>query len=596
MGDWSDDDEDTRRSLYQSVPLDFAQEAIRLLHLHPGHFDDPIQCELSVASLSTYEDYDLIASDLFGEGEGPSPPYEALSYTWGSHTPQRPVSLNNGANLGTTENLFQALRNLRRKDRSRVLWVDALCINQHDHKEKSHQIQLMGKIFALAGCVLVWLGVYGARSDSVDAVKHPPDMDLILNQLAPSDTFRATEPPWETRVWTLQEFIMARQKGRGKAPRICIGTEETSCQRLPGWEPNLQNFEKSMQFDAVQRHLEHLDDMRLYMPAGGNDIFQLLSTALKMNARDPRDKVYSLLAILPQGERQCLQPDYTKSIAEVWTTATFASISFREALDILLFAAADLERPEGLPSWSANFGMLESSTATGFASVHETVWEPFKPWLIPQPECPVPYKPTMSSDQKSLTVYGKTIDHVRIVACIEEMYLKGNVEQILRFRRRDSEEDIAEWNFSSERPLRSLLYTKAEDGLIIKKLFKLWTAPPPDGSSEDDRDLFAEHAARMLQVEEWSHFFTQTSNNFAVFVTEAGALGFGAKGIAVGDEIVQLFGGLAAVVLSPMEGGRGRMFRGFAPGTWMFDMVEGKLRELAEELVEDERLEKYVLA
>lgn len=45
-----------------------------------------------------------------------------------------------------------------RNDRKQYLWVDALCINQQDPQEKTHQVQLMGKIYSLAESVLVWLG------------------------------------------------------------------------------------------------------------------------------------------------------------------------------------------------------------------------------------------------------------------------------------------------------------------------------------------------------------------------------------------------------------------------------------------------------
>lgn len=42
--------------------------------------------------------------------------------------------------------------------RPRSLWVDAVCINQRDNKEKGHQVALVAKIYSNANCVLVWLG------------------------------------------------------------------------------------------------------------------------------------------------------------------------------------------------------------------------------------------------------------------------------------------------------------------------------------------------------------------------------------------------------------------------------------------------------
>ena len=37
---------------------------------------------------------------------------------------------------------------------ARVLWIDALCINQHDVEERNHQVQIMSKIFGSARRVL----------------------------------------------------------------------------------------------------------------------------------------------------------------------------------------------------------------------------------------------------------------------------------------------------------------------------------------------------------------------------------------------------------------------------------------------------------
>jgi len=38
------------------------------------------------------------------------------------------------------------------------LWVDALCINQHDLQEKSDQVRMMGEIYRRSWNVMVWVG------------------------------------------------------------------------------------------------------------------------------------------------------------------------------------------------------------------------------------------------------------------------------------------------------------------------------------------------------------------------------------------------------------------------------------------------------
>jgi hypothetical protein len=59
--------------------------------------------------------------------------------------------------LSITENLHSALRQLRQTENHRILWVDAVCINQSDDVEKGRQVALMGEIYKRASSVLVWL-------------------------------------------------------------------------------------------------------------------------------------------------------------------------------------------------------------------------------------------------------------------------------------------------------------------------------------------------------------------------------------------------------------------------------------------------------
>jgi hypothetical protein len=64
-----------------------------------------------------------------------------------------------------TVNLHEALSHLRDRSIERIIWVDAVCINQNDGEEKGQQIQLMAKIYGQASRVLVWLGEAADNSD-----------------------------------------------------------------------------------------------------------------------------------------------------------------------------------------------------------------------------------------------------------------------------------------------------------------------------------------------------------------------------------------------------------------------------------------------
>ncbi|KAF0319668.1 hypothetical protein GQ607_013148, partial [Colletotrichum asianum] len=123
-------------------PLDLSKRGIRLLRLLKSHAG-PICCEL----------FEVKVTD-----RGCDTPYEALSYVWGSPDLTHQIEVN-GKELSITANLHVALSYLRLADTDRVLWVDAVCIDQNNRKKRGHQVQQMGDIYRQARQVVVWLGV-----------------------------------------------------------------------------------------------------------------------------------------------------------------------------------------------------------------------------------------------------------------------------------------------------------------------------------------------------------------------------------------------------------------------------------------------------
>uniref|UniRef100_A0A4E9DDL1 Heterokaryon incompatibility domain-containing protein n=1 Tax=Gibberella zeae TaxID=5518 RepID=A0A4E9DDL1_GIBZA len=131
---------------------------IRLLHLLPlqtnNHHQSSAPWHQCVNLECTFETVHLASA----------PPYEALSYTWGDEPASVRILLN-GKELLVRPNLAYALAALRTSE-PRVLWVDALCINQKDTMERNHQVGMMGGIFRRADRVLVWLGRPSSNWDS----------------------------------------------------------------------------------------------------------------------------------------------------------------------------------------------------------------------------------------------------------------------------------------------------------------------------------------------------------------------------------------------------------------------------------------------
>lgn len=139
-------------------PIDLSRDAIRLVRLYKGSFHQEFRCEL----------VETFLSELDGV------PYEALSYTWGGNSLEENGAeiLLNGQEVSITENLRDALRCLRLQDCDRMLWVDALCIDQANNKEKGHQVGQMRLVYEKAEQVLVWLGPSSDDTESLMVCSH----------------------------------------------------------------------------------------------------------------------------------------------------------------------------------------------------------------------------------------------------------------------------------------------------------------------------------------------------------------------------------------------------------------------------------------
>ena len=150
--------------------------AIRLLNLIAQDDSSTILCELIPATVLSKNE--LV--DELGLTEQQAKErlkrYDALSWSWGGH--DAPVSFIYIVKDHITykkevkEELVHALRALRRRNRGRLLWVDAICINQENIEEKNHQVEMMADIYGRAECVRVWLGPeYGDSAVAIEFIK-----------------------------------------------------------------------------------------------------------------------------------------------------------------------------------------------------------------------------------------------------------------------------------------------------------------------------------------------------------------------------------------------------------------------------------------
>ncbi|KAF2624930.1 hypothetical protein BU25DRAFT_299829, partial [Macroventuria anomochaeta] len=73
--------------------------------------------------------------------------YHALSYAWGQDLSSR-KALVDGRNTTVGINLDCTLHHVRRNlAKPTLMWVDTLCLNQHDLEERNSQFLLMKDIY-----------------------------------------------------------------------------------------------------------------------------------------------------------------------------------------------------------------------------------------------------------------------------------------------------------------------------------------------------------------------------------------------------------------------------------------------------------------
>ncbi|KAH9904520.1 heterokaryon incompatibility protein-domain-containing protein [Xylariomycetidae sp. FL2044] len=284
---------------------------IRILRLDPGTASDPIQGELLVANIDSL------------------PEYEAISYTWaeesGDATKSQVVFIR-GIPLEITKNCHRVLQRLRAVEESRLVWIDAICINQDNIAERGHQVRLMSRIYSGAERVIMYLGEASEDCDYVfDYLSVPAASQLRsgYHYVKARRAFsRVLQRCYWTRVWILQEVALAR-----KAVVMC-GSKMVSWTAFS--RENLKNLDlilKSNEMMGTENRFRtwsgtmlplafYFDKRSLWT---SYDLFTLLEWTVGLKATDRRDLVYSLLGFLAGTETLGILPDYSLSLDQVLT-------------------------------------------------------------------------------------------------------------------------------------------------------------------------------------------------------------------------------------------------------------------------------------
>jgi hypothetical protein len=296
-----------------------ADGEIRILELLPGEGYEHLQARLHHTFLAT------------------AGYYEALSYTWGDpHITS--ILVVDEQTLNITENLADALRNLRSSISSRFIWADAVCIDQSNVVEKTHQVSIMNAIYRTAGEVLVWLGRESSFSDQgMEVIRYLTDLSIPAvaapwytissETLAQGVEEVLMKRQWWHRIWTVQEAALARRVRLicGKAQAVWASNFDSLRRikfRIKSSAISPQWRNTALQHSELQPLLETIESQLREIAADGQirlklDLLDVVYDFRRRKAADPRDQVYAILN-LAEGRNADLQvrPDYTRTAEE----------------------------------------------------------------------------------------------------------------------------------------------------------------------------------------------------------------------------------------------------------------------------------------
>ncbi|KAJ4250157.1 hypothetical protein NW762_011970 [Fusarium torreyae] len=375
---------------------------VRVLDLKPGRYEDPLRVRM--------------ISGLLSPGARTIPSFEGLSYVWEDASGKTEIIIEEDDGILSSSsqykvsaappnadkapqipertfsigrNLADALRHLRQESGSRIIWADALCINQNDPEERASQILRMGDIYTLAQRVIVWLGPEAANSNiAIDAIERlsaqidfstfdtdakdntlnveygcdawvkDRNMALPLTQAEWRAIADFLSRNWFKRLWVRQEITLANSNAI-----VMAGGRIVEWNRLVGATILIHSNEALPLVTipdniAFKRAITNVTSFRKIKAMRGFD--SLIMATYQCKCSDDRDRVYGLLGIIDPSMAAKITPDYTKPAINSYSSLALAAIEYYQRLDILNLCESARE-----PTWVPDFANLKSHAARG---------------------------------------------------------------------------------------------------------------------------------------------------------------------------------------------------------------------------------------
>jgi hypothetical protein len=313
-------------------------------------------------------DYLSAVLETFSTTE-PHPRYTALSYAWSldQHSAKISWVIRIGEQylpaLDSLRPFVQTLRSGGSLLDGTWWWIDSICIDQKNNKEKAEHVRRMQYLYRDAHNVIVWLGEQSEDSDcainfihlleetnragiSTAAIRTMFQEDRYQERWTALKTFFLRR--WWTRVWTVQESVIPSSIsfwcGLRQVSRDSMFTALYVADRC-----NSAQFKRSIAF----HHAWNRSRAWLLHKSGEGFSFSPLALAAYFcnnHATDDRDRLYGLIALA--NENHGLEVNYSNTTDEVYIHFSQSFIERHKSLDIVCFASLFVPtHTASLPSW-----------------------------------------------------------------------------------------------------------------------------------------------------------------------------------------------------------------------------------------------------
>ena len=341
---------------------------IRLLTVSAGEAASTIQCNLLAFRLS-----DVDSS------------YVALSYAWGERPPDREIVCN-GVNLKITESLYAALWQYCENKDDKLLWADAICINQTDADEKTEQVRMMRTIYSQAFQVLLLLGPSEEHdAEAVDLLHQIASTEIVddftsgvldcvryglppLSEPIWDVTLSLLKRSWFERAWVIQEMAV-NSSATFRKGSIDVDILVLLKASKVGSFYNMHAAGQSIRANNHDSHTTDpnpikgplLEEFRVRIQERhATPLHELLMMSRLFKTSEPKDKIFALARLAEDWSPDFV--NYRKSLDETIIEVARQAISHvqhnsQSMLSVigLLSCVYPSPKTENLPSWAVDF-------------------------------------------------------------------------------------------------------------------------------------------------------------------------------------------------------------------------------------------------